>query len=215
MRKSFVFYADWMQSVGPLPKEIRLEIYEAIIRYATKEEISELSPMAFVAFQFIRATIDRDTEKYELKVAANRENGRRGGRPKKEEITQDNPNNPVGILETQGNPNNLDSDSDSDSDISKDISNSIKAEFEVFFTAYHSITKLSKTDKHAAEKYFTRLTKTDRQKALNNIQPYFDSLKDKAFCKKCRTYLSGKSYNDEFNAQSLDSLPGMPAPNFM
>lgn len=59
-------------------------------------------------------------ESYEKKVAANRENGKSGGRPKK---TQEYPNNPSGFIETQPNPNNLkekDKDKDKEKDKDKD-----------------------------------------------------------------------------------------------
>lgn len=49
-------------------------------------------------------------ENYHKVVERNRENGKRGGRPTKPNGTQDNPNNPVGLLETQKtqvNPENL------------------------------------------------------------------------------------------------------------
>ena len=36
------------------------------------------------------------------------------------------------------------------------------------------------------------------QKAIDNIQPYWNSLRDKKYCKKARTYLADKNFNDEF-----------------
>ena len=60
----------------------------------------------------IKLEIDRDNGAYSRKVAANRENGKLGGRPKSKKNTegfteiQDNPNDTEGFTETQDNPNN-------------------------------------------------------------------------------------------------------------
>lgn len=63
-RSSFVFYKDWMEAIGDLPDDIRLEIYESIIVYATSGDLPVLKPMAKIAFNFIKTTIDRDAERY-------------------------------------------------------------------------------------------------------------------------------------------------------
>lgn len=99
-KSSFVFYKDWKKAIECLPDDIRLEIYESIIEYATTGDLRGLKPMANVAFNFIKTDIDRDTEKYMSVIERNKHNGNKGGRPKK------NPNNPVGFLETQRNPKN-------------------------------------------------------------------------------------------------------------
>lgn len=121
-RNSFVFYKDWKEAIKDLPDEIRLEIYESIIEYATTGNIQELKPMASVAFNFIKTTIDRDIEKYVSIAERNRRNGMKGGRP------INNPVNPVGSLETQSNPNNLDNDSVNDNDINSSSSNELHCE---------------------------------------------------------------------------------------
>lgn len=99
-RKAFVFYKEWKEAIKDLPDDIRLEIYESIIEYATTGDIQGLKPMAKVAFNFIKADIDRDIEKYVSMAERNKSNGYKGGRPK----TQNNPKNPVGFSETQNNP---------------------------------------------------------------------------------------------------------------
>ncbi len=73
-----------------------------------------------------------------------------------------------------------------------------KESFLVFWESYHNITKLSKTDKEATIKYWDKLSNVEWLKALEMIQPYYNSLIDKKYCKKARTYLSDKNFNDEF-----------------
>ena len=67
-----------------------------------------------------------------------------------------------------------------------------------FWDLYHQITGLIKTDKEATLKYWGKLKPDEQQKAIDNVKPYFDSLNDKKYCKKARTYLSDKNFNDEF-----------------
>ena len=77
-------------------------------------------------FLGLRHDFDTQAENYEKKVKANRENGKSGGRPKKPIVTEDNPQNPMGYLETQQtqpSPQNL-KDKDKDKDIEKDIDTS-------------------------------------------------------------------------------------------
>lgn len=145
-RKTFVFYKEWKDAVKDLPDSIRLELYEGIMEYAFAGSIPELSPMAQIAFNFVRPALDRDTDKYTSIADRNRANGASGGRPKKQtqnipqnpvgyletqnnpenptscSETQNNPNNPVGYLETQGNPKNLVNVYDNDNDINSPVS---------------------------------------------------------------------------------------------
>lgn len=71
-------------------------------------------------------------------------------------------------------------------------------EFDTFWNKWHEVTSKPKTDRTAAEKKWKRLTNKEKQKALDNIENYFESLNDKKYCKKARTYLEDKNFNDEF-----------------
>lgn len=123
-----------------------------------------------MAFLFFKNQFAVDERKYERIVERNRINGARGGRPSVKSI---------------------------DTDISED--DTINS-FELFFNKYHEITGLNKTDKAAALKKWKALKKADRIKAFDNISDYYGSLSDKNFCKKARTYLGDKNFNDEFNS---------------
>jgi len=73
--------------------------------------------------------------------------------------------------------------------------------FKSFWDSYHTITGLPKTDMKNAEMYWKRLNKTEQQKAIDNIQEYYNCLpiyESGKPIKKARTYLSDKSFNDEF-----------------
>src|SRR6056297_1122819 len=82
-------------------------------------------------------------------------------------------------------------------------------DFEEFWDKYHEIVKeWRKTDKAPAEKHWKKLTSEEKNKALNNIQDYYDSLPIYSTgkpAKKARTYLADKNFNDEFES-SEDSI---------
>lgn len=120
MRDTFIFYRDWLNALNDMPDNIQLEVYKSIAKYALDGTLAELSPLAKIAFSFVKPQIDRDIDKYNKVVERNRANGKRGGRkPKKTKRTQINPKNPVGYLgtqKTQVNPKNLDNDNDNVND---------------------------------------------------------------------------------------------------
>ena len=52
-RNSFVFYTEWKDLIVDFPIELKVELYEAIIDYATGKT-PQLSQNAKLAFPFIR-----------------------------------------------------------------------------------------------------------------------------------------------------------------
>lgn len=110
-KNSFVFYKDWRDAIKDLPDSVRLELYDCIVRYAFGEQIGGLKPMASIAFKFIKPILDRDREKYATAAEKNKNNGSKGGRPKrnKNEKTQ----KPNGFSE---NPKKHDNDNVNDND---------------------------------------------------------------------------------------------------
>lgn len=78
VRDSFIFYKEWFDALSDLPGEIRLEVYEAAIMYATMGKIPELKSMANLAFNFIKKSIDRNQEKYQEVKNKKSVGGRKG-----------------------------------------------------------------------------------------------------------------------------------------
>ena len=73
----------------------------ALIDYSESGVVTELDGISMMAFSFIQSQMDRDSKKYENRCSSNRENGKKGGRPKKENDTEENPKNPLGFEETE------------------------------------------------------------------------------------------------------------------
>ena len=77
-KKSFIFNVEWQEILLDYPSEVRLEVYDAIIEYVAMGTISELKPMAKMAFSFIKKEIDYNTNKYNDIVAKRSEAGKKG-----------------------------------------------------------------------------------------------------------------------------------------
>ena len=77
-RKSFVFNVAWQEVLMEYPPEVRLEVYDAIIRYVASGTLSELKPLAKMAFSFIKNEIDYNNDRYEETVAKRSAAGRKG-----------------------------------------------------------------------------------------------------------------------------------------
>jgi len=73
--------------------------------------------------------------------------------------------------------------------------------FNSFWDSYHSITGISKTDKESTLKHWKKLTLDEKKKSIDKISEYNQSVSDKKFIKKARTYLSDKNFNDEFKIE--------------
>lgn len=91
----FVFNTEWAEVLNGYPAEVRLEVYDAIIRYVQSGTLSELKPMAKMAFSFIKNEIDYNTKQYEETCKKRSEAGKKGMavRYQKENLTNDNKTN--------------------------------------------------------------------------------------------------------------------------
>ena len=82
---------------GKMPAELRHKIHDAVDEYIVNRTLPTDEQILFSTFFSIKEQIDYDKEVYNSKVVKrNRENGRLGGRPKK---NPNNPQNPVGLQE--------------------------------------------------------------------------------------------------------------------
>lgn len=100
MRKdTFIFYLQWLRTMedAQLNNAERMRLIDAIVTYADQGTIPKLPRLLTAIFSPIKTTIDNDAEKYAKILAMNRENGARGGRPKK---AKQNPENPAVISKT-------------------------------------------------------------------------------------------------------------------
>ena len=100
-KSSFLIYHEYREPLKLLTDEQRGQLLMALIDYSESGVVPELDGISMMAFSFIQSQMDRDSKKYENRCSSNRENGKKGGRPKKENDTEENPKNPLGFEETE------------------------------------------------------------------------------------------------------------------
>ena len=77
-KKAFVFFGSWYKAIKDQPIEIKLEIIEATVQYGLTGIVAELSPVAKIAFGFIKNDIDRNNQTYEKVSKQRSEAGKKG-----------------------------------------------------------------------------------------------------------------------------------------
>lgn len=97
----------------------------AMFQYEKTKEKPELDQVSDMAFYFIRSQMDRDRQAYEERCEIGRQNGMKGGRPRKSEKTQGFLENPTVFPETQKTQGEGEGEGEGKEYIKKDISNEI------------------------------------------------------------------------------------------
>lgn len=88
-RQSFIFHREWAASMKKLPKDVRVEVYDAIVEYGLSGTTSAaLKPVAEALFTAFRARLEADMAKYEAKILKLKESGRKGGLAKSSKCYQ-------------------------------------------------------------------------------------------------------------------------------
>ncbi|MBR6266091.1 MAG: hypothetical protein IKR66_05825 [Bacteroidales bacterium] len=168
-KEAFVFYGSWCEAIKKLPVEIRTEIYEATIHYGLTGNIDTLSPMAELAFGFIKNDIDRNNKTYEERQRQRSEAGKKGNEARWGKQSQDKANNDE---ESQNitNHSEISQNNNNESDISQTITNENEQS--------QSIAKESETSQSIANNRKTS------QNIANDNKPSQTSLKEKESEKK-------------------------------
>lgn len=158
---------EFLEELDGLSDEEYGRLIRAMQVYSISGEETELEGVERLFWKRCRNTIDRYNESYEKRNTSNAENGRKGGRPRKQAVfgeTQENPNNPMGFSETQNNPSVFGETQKSQTESkAKSKTNSITpiapkgakrsdAEFEIFWNAYPT-----KVGKQPARKAFDKV----------------------------------------------------------
>lgn len=106
-------YPDFINVVQELDNGARGRLLLAIMQYANGEEPDELTGAERIAYIVLKGQIDRDADAYEANAKKQSENGKKGGRPKKDEKIEkpkkptafsENPKKPPLFSETQRKP---------------------------------------------------------------------------------------------------------------
>ena len=77
-KKTFIFNCSWQEVLMEYPPEVRLEVYDAVVRYAASGKLSEMKPLSKMAFSFIKKELDYNNEKYEKVCEKRSRSGKEG-----------------------------------------------------------------------------------------------------------------------------------------
>lgn len=98
-------FCDMSETVDELSDAEAGRLFKALLHYGNDETVDQLPGQEKIVYKILKATIDRDREAYNRKAQAQRENGAKGGRPRKPKETHDNPQKPMGFKSNPNNPN--------------------------------------------------------------------------------------------------------------
>lgn len=215
MKSSFLIYHEYREPLNLLTDEQRGKLLMALIDYSESGTVPELDGISMMAFSFIQKQMDRDSEKYKNRCNSNRENGKKGGRPKKEEKPDGlhkNPKNPSvsekpnGFLENPKNPIKI-----KNKDKEKDINNNImckadaNALFERLWKAYPN--KRGKGQVSEAKK--RKLAEIGEEHVLRAMTRYIEDLKQDEW----RKPQNGSTFFNSGYIDYLDENYEKPAEN--
>ena len=176
MKDSIILYTNYLEKFSKLSAEQFGELIRAILEYQVTGEAPELEDiLVALSFDTVRPDIDRNNEKYDQMCQRNRENGRKGGRPRKEE----NPKKPSGFsknpkepTETDSNPNDNDNDYDNDLNIIVNKSNSLHS-----LDIINSSETSSDTEKSEDQKYQELIKDLKQQTEENKVDEVINEYK--------------------------------------
>ena len=143
MKDSYIMHCDYGNhfelltdaELGRLIRDVNNYVKNGVLPQYTKED-----RVLNMAFSFMKTNIDIETEKYIKKCEKNRENGRRGGRPR-------NPEKPNGFEENPQETKKADTETDTETDTDTDTDTDTETDTETNI-------KKSVCDKSARAKEF-------------------------------------------------------------
>jgi len=123
-KQSFIFYTDWYEILQVLSYEQLGKLLMGILEYQRDGTIFDFGEDKNVKcfFDYLMIFFKKDKEKYDNICKRNVENGKKGGRPKKEKENNENPKKPnTKIINDSKKPKKADNDIDNDNDTDNDI----------------------------------------------------------------------------------------------
>lgn len=178
---------DWEEALSFFDDAEVGEIFRALFQYTKNGVVPEFSHHSLNAvFSFMKSALDRDLIAYEKRCQKNRENGAKGGRPKKPNETEGNPQKPNGFSEK---PKKADNDNDNDNDNVND--NGIDTD--ILSSSHSTISK--KPTKHKYGEYNNVLL-TDAE--LEKLKAEYPDYEERIERLSSYVASTGKSYKSHY-----------------
>lgn len=183
-KKTFLMYKSWNPMLENLPYDKLGELMYYILKYQDGEEGSEpTDPMVAAMFAMIKSTMDIDAEKYAETCAKRAENGKQGGRPRKQEEpneSKEKQRKANGFTEKQNEAKKADNDNEYDNDNDIDNVNDIDIDINLIkkkktkekkkTVDYEDMVEKSSLPMSVADKVMEWVTyKTERKEAYKEI----------------------------------------------
>lgn len=198
-KKAFYLYNDYIDHVELMSDEDAGKLFKAILRYENGKEIGELSGVATIAFSFIKNQLDRDADKYEEICRKNRQNGMKGGRPRKKQEHDENQQVPPENPKNQSVPKADSEDAEQEAEAKKKVGKQFPKNFEEFWTVYPR-----KDDKGMAYAKYTARIKDgfSPEELISAAKAYAEQCRrnrtEKQYIKQAKTFLSDKTPFTDF-----------------
>lgn len=136
-KSSFVLYADMAQHIALLTDEQAGQLFKGLFSFCADGDTPTFADgITTMAFSFIAAQIDRDSQKYNETCAKRSAAGKKGGRPRKAnalEQKQTKAKKANGFFEKQTKAKKADNDTDNDNVTDTDILSGFSAELRTVF----------------------------------------------------------------------------------
>ena len=98
MKESIIIYRSFYEAIKDLPKEQQADAWNAIFEYGLNQTEVQLSGIVSTVFKLVKPQLDANLKRYE--------NGNKGGRPKNQTETKQEPNYNQTITKVEPNNNN-------------------------------------------------------------------------------------------------------------
>jgi len=120
-KNGFMMYKSHWEAISDLEDKYLGQLMRAIFEYQIEGKEPEKHDIIYRDFKHLKAQFVIDNAKYQRVAERNAENGKSGGRPRnpnENEITQANPENPLGFEKPRKADNDNDNGKDNDNDLS-------------------------------------------------------------------------------------------------
>ena len=204
MKKAFVLYADQYEPIRTLSDAQSGILFKMLFEYnntGTTPDAEKTDPMVFMAFMFLKNTLDRDNDKYLKKCEKNKENADKRWNANASERIPMNANH-ADRDKNRGRDINLLSDSPESDQKEKPV---YPESFEKFWIAYPK-----KEGKGAAYKSYQKIKapRPSLNKILDSIETHSktEKWKNKQYIPLPATFLNQRRWEDEFTPEDFNQF---------
>lgn len=191
-KRSFVLYVDSKETLEALSDENAGKLIKHIFRYVNDENPKTPNELINIAFLPIKNQLKRDLKRWESKQEQRRLAGLKSAESRRTKSNESE--QPLTTVESRSTKLTVNVSG------SGSVSGSVKDIFNVFWDLYHSTTGKQKSDKEPSLKHWKKLTQSEMELAINKIEDYVKNQSEIKYCKKARTYLADKNFNDEYHS---------------